>query len=363
MFNVARLPRAVIGLLLTSACVEKGPRAPSPGSAARVAPAPRTVIAVAPVRGHFRQLESDSSERWHVDAMALTRNRLFVREAGGRVYAYALDSALTLLTRVSARFEEEHSQPAFLLPATDSTVVLLRREGRTAELIDEAGRTQSTWHWNSEGDAATFCAASDTTGLVLQRNGTNYRVRSLWRRGHLSRESALTEPWPGYYQRHALAGQLSAAPLPHGGCALAHLFELGIAVVRAAGEITTIPFIETLPPAKVKIDSTLLDGVSSKTSSVEGSIRGARAIAVSGDSALILFEGRERGAAARVDVYDLAQGRYRHTLNFNQRIEAIAASSHAVAILVRRDGRLGVWVCQLGDAATAPSQLNPSTTP
>ncbi len=358
-----RLSVACFGLLIAAGCSDRSQTAARSETAERRSVAPRTVIAAAPLSGRFRLLEGDSSHQWQVKGIALTRNRLFIQDAGLRdsVFVFALDSALTPLLSITARVNAASAGTTTLLPASDSTVMLVSKQRRTATEVDERGRTASQWEWTEQSDAIAFCAESDSSAVLVQHIRKGYRMRRLYRKGNFGREWDVAEPWPGYYQRHWLAGHLTTAPTPSiGGCVLAHRFDLGFALVGPTGTTVNLPYIESLPPATVAVETSTVNGVFSSNESAAGAVRSTREIAVSGDSVLTLFEGRERGAAARLDVYDLTQRRYRHTLNLNQRIEALASSSRAVAIVIRRNERLGVWVGELhGVPSATPAPPTP----
>ena len=312
----------------------------------------RRVVNVALDSSRYLELQGDPATAWQIEGMVLTRNRLFVHDAvRDSILVFELDSGFQRAKDAERLVNAVSTDRKLLLPATDTTIVLLDRRASIAHVLSDSAHEIATWRWQTNGEPSAFCIAADTTAFVFVHAGEHYQLLQITQDGRVSRQSVAPEPWLGYYKLHWLLGHVVAGGATRSGeCVFGHFFNLGLSFVSASGVSITAPYAESLAAATVRIDTSRVNGVFRKSESIQNAERGARSIALSGDSVLMLFEGKEKGAGTRLDVYDGKTKSYRHTVDLGERVDAVAASTKSVALLVRRHGRVGVVITSLRSA-------------
>ena len=350
-------PNAIISavalLIAITACADSS--APSRRADAHspdsVTTARRTVTASLDA-SRFLELQRDPASAWQVEGLVLTRSKVFIHDAiRDSILVFELDSAFRRATSAERLINAAYKPRTLLFPASDTTFVLLDRNANIAHLMSDSGHKISAWRWLSPSEPSAVCIANDSTAFVFAHGAAHYQMLLIRQNARVSRQSVAPEPWPNYYNRHWLVGHVVAGGVTTAGeCVFGHLFQLGVAFVPTSGNALTTPYIERLSVPHVRIDTSTANGVSHKSESFERAERGARSIAATGDSVLVLFEGNQTGASTRIDVYDATSRSYRHTISLGERVDAVAASTRSVALLVRKNGRVGVLITTIRSA-------------
>lgn len=304
---------------------------------------------------HSISLQEDAASAWQVEAIALTRRRLFVADAvRDSILVYDLEHEGAPLPHVERQLSALTIRRPLLSAHSDSTVLIVDRDRQQLRILHENGETVAAWHWQTKGEASAACVAGDSSGFVFTQTPTSYRALELARNGSVVTETIAAEPWPGYYSQHPLTAHVIAGASTRGGaCTFAHLFDRGLSFLRPNAPAVAVPWIEHLTAPVAHVESHTAGGTTRTSESVQSAQRGARSIAVTADSVLVLFEGRQQRANSQLDVYDASTRAYRHTLRFASRIETVAASANAVALLTRTRGLAKVWVVRV-DAPVTP---------
>ncbi len=346
--RLAALTLLCLSAIVASACRDAARQTAvaAAQTAATTRPPARQVVNANTVTRRSILLQSDAASAWQVEAIALTRRTLFVADAvRDSVLAYDLDNDGVHLDRVDRRINSLRTKRALLGAHSDSTVLLLDRDRQLLHVLHENGALLNSWRWQMKGEAAGACVANDSTVFVFLLTPTGYRTMRLTKSGSAVTESVTAEPWPGYYEQHRLTAHvLASAPVNNGACVFGHLFDRGLVLLRADAPPVSVPWIEMLKPPAAIVESTTVGQTTRRVESVQSADRGPRAIAVSGDSVLVLFEGKQKYANTQLDVYDASTRTYRHSLRFAERIESVAASSTGIALLIKNRGRISVWV-------------------